>query len=87
MKVLYADASKRIMLPSPIRPHSAWVPILVSEKEIRLIAYEPPEESSRARGRVVIGTDGMAVWAGEMVMDPVKALNQAREEDANGGLL
>ena len=84
MKVLYADASKRIVLPGPVRPHSAWLPISVSEKEIRLIAYEPPKEPIRARGRVVIGTDGLAVWDGEMVMDPVKALNQAREEDANG---
>ena len=84
VKVLHADGSKRIVLPSPVRPHSVWVPILVSEKEIRLIAYEPPKESSRAKGRVVIGKDGLAVWEGEMVMDPVKALNQAREEDANG---
>ncbi len=55
VKVLHADASKRIVLPSPVRPHSAWVPILVSEKEIRLIAYEPPTETRRAKGRVVIG--------------------------------
>jgi hypothetical protein len=84
VRVLHADASKRIVLPGPVRPYSAWLPILVSEKEIRLVAYEPPKESSRAKGRVVIGTDGLAVWEGEMVMDPVKALNQAREEDANG---
>ena len=35
-----------------------------------------------AKGRVVIGKDGWAVWQGEMVMDPVKALNADREEDA-----
>jgi hypothetical protein len=84
MKVLRADESKRIVLPSPAKPHSAWVPVLVTEKEIRLVAYEAPTEPDLAKGRVVMGKDGWPVWEGEMVMDPVAALNEDRKEDANG---
>ena len=47
MKVLHADSSKRIVLPSPVKPHSAWVPVLVTEKEIHLVAFEPPKEPPR----------------------------------------
>ena len=82
MKVLHADKGKRIVLPSPAKPYSAWVPIMVTEKEIRLIAYEPPKAPPPAKGRVVKGKDGWPVWQGEIVMDPVKALNADREEDA-----
>ena len=82
MKVLYADRSKRIVLPSPVQPHSAWVPVLVTEKEIRLIAYEPPKQAGLAKGRVMVGKDGWPVWEGEMVMDPVEALKQDRQEDS-----
>ena len=81
VKVLHADKSKRIVLPNPVKPMSAWVPVLVTEKEVRLVAYEPPEGPSLAKGKVVMGKDGWPVWAGEMVMDPVQALNQDREED------
>jgi hypothetical protein len=84
MKVLHADKSKRIVLPSPVKPLSAWVPVLVTEKEIRLIAYEPPKSPALAKGKVVMGKNGWPVWEGEMVMDPVLALNQDRSEDANG---
>ena len=49
MKVLHADKGKRIVLPSPAKPNSAWVPILVTEKEIRLIAYEPPKAPAPAK--------------------------------------
>ena len=84
MKVLHADKGKRIVLPSPAKPHSTWVPILVTEKEIRLIAYEPPKAPPRVKGRVVMGKDGWPVWEGEMVMDPVEALNADRKEDALG---
>ena len=83
VKVLHADRSKRIVLPSPAKPLSAWVPVLVTEKEIRLVAYEPPKRPSLARGKVVMGKDGWPVWQGEMVMDPVLALNQDRAEDAD----
>ena len=83
VKVLHADKSKRIVLPSPVRPFSAWVPVLVTEKEIRLIAYEPPTQPRLAKGRVVVGKDGWPVWEGEMVMDPVEALKQDRQEDSN----
>ena len=83
MKVLHADKGKRIVLPSPVKPNSAWVPILVTEKEIRLIAYEPPKAPAPAKGRVVMGKDGWPVWQGEMVMDPLKALNADREEDTS----
>jgi hypothetical protein len=84
MKVLHADSSKRIVLPSPARPNSAWVPVLVTEKEIHLVAYEPPEQGPYAKGRVVKDEDGRLVWDGEVVMDPVEAVNKAREEDFNG---
>jgi len=84
MKVLRADEPKRIVLPSPAKPHSAWVPVLVTEKEIRLVAYEPHREPGLAKGRVVVGKEGWPVWEGEMVMDPVAALNEDRKEDANG---
>jgi hypothetical protein len=83
MKVLHADKGKRIVLPSPAKPNSLWVPVLVTEKEIRLIAYEPPKVPTPAKGRVVAGKDGWPVWEGEMVMDPVEALNADRLEDAN----
>ena len=83
MKVLHADKGKRIVLPSPAKPNSIWVPVLVTEKEIRLIAYEPPKAPSLAKGRVVMGKDGWPVWEGEMVMDPVEALKQDRQEDSN----
>ena len=82
MKVLRADNGRRIVLPSPAKPNSAWVPIRVTEKEIRLIAYEPPRAPAPAKGRVVMGKDGWPVWQGEMIMDPVKALNTDREDDA-----
>jgi hypothetical protein len=81
VKVLYADKSKRIVLPNPVKPMSAWVPVLVTEKEVRLVAYESPKGPCLAKGKVVIGKDGWPVWKGEMVMDPVQALNQDREED------
>jgi hypothetical protein len=48
MKVLHADKGKRIVLPSPAKPNSAWVPIMVTEKEIHLIAYEPPKVPAMA---------------------------------------
>jgi hypothetical protein len=83
MKVLHADKGKRIVLPSPAKPNSLWVPVLVTEKEIRLIAYEPPKAPTPAKGRVVAGKDGWPVWEGEMVMDPVEALNADRLQDAN----
>jgi hypothetical protein len=83
MKVLHADKGKRIVLPSPAKPNSLWVPVLVTEKEIRLIAYEPPKAPTPAKGRVVAGKDGWPVWEGEMVMDPMEALNADRLEDAN----
>jgi hypothetical protein len=82
MKVLRADNGRRIVLPSPAKPNSAWVPIRVTEKEIRLIAYESPKATLPAKGRVVMGKDGWPVWQGEMIMDPVKALNTDREDDA-----
>jgi len=82
MKVLHADKWKRIVLPSPAKSNSAWVPILVTEKEIHLIAYETPKVPAPAKGRVVMGKDGWPVWQGELVMDPVKALNADRKEDA-----
>ena len=78
VKVLHADKSKRIVLPSPDKPLLAWMPVLVTEKEIRLIAYEAPEKPSLAKGKVVMGKDGWPVWEGEMVMDPVTALNHDR---------
>lgn len=84
MKVLHADRAKRIVLPSPAKPNSAWVAVLATEKEIRLIAYEPRAEVELAKGRVVMGKDGWPVWDGEMVVDPVMALNADRSEDANG---
>jgi hypothetical protein len=83
MKVLHADKGKRIVLPSPAKPNSLWVPVLVTEKGIPLIAYEPPKAPTPAKGRVVAGKDGWPVWEGEMVMDPVEALNADRLEDAN----
>jgi hypothetical protein len=49
MRVLHADKGKRIVLSSPAKPNSAWVPILVTEKEIRLIAYEPPKAPAPAK--------------------------------------
>ena len=55
----------------------------MTEKEIRLIAYEPPKAPAPAKGRVVMGKDGWPVWQGEMVMDPLKALNADREEDTS----
>ena len=58
--------------------------MLVTEKEIRLVAYEPHREPDLAKGWVVMGQDGWPVWEGEMVMDPVAALNEDRKEDANG---
>lgn len=82
MKVLHANKRKRIVLPSPAKPNSVWVPMLVTEKEIHLIAYEPPKAPVPAKGRVVMGKDGWTVWQGEMIMDPVKALNADREDDA-----
>jgi hypothetical protein len=54
----------------------------VTEKGIRLIAYEPPKAPALAKGRVVMGKDGWPIWQGEIVMDPVEALNADREEDA-----
>ena len=84
MKTLRADSSKRIVLPSPVKPHSVWVPVMVTEKEIRLIAYEEPKEPPRAKGRIIINSDGRKVWEGEMVMEPVDAVNLCREEDWGG---
>jgi transposase len=49
MRVLHADKGKRIVLSSPAKPNSAWVPILVTEKGIRLIAYEPPKAPAPAK--------------------------------------
>jgi hypothetical protein len=86
VKVLHADSSKRIVLPSPVKPLSAWVPVLVTEKEIRLIAYEPPKKPAFAKGRVVMGKDGWLVWEGEMVMDPVAALDEQAAHQRPGVL-
>ena len=83
-KPIWADQKKRITLPAPVKPGSAWVPIVVTEKELRFVAYEPPKERGTAKGKVVIGKDGFAVWEGELAMDPVEALNQARKEDTGG---
>ena len=46
------------------------------------IDRNPPKAPTPAKGRVVMGKDGWPVWRGELVMDPVKALNADREEDA-----
>jgi hypothetical protein len=83
MKPIWADAKKRIRLPKPAKPNSGWVPVLVTEKEMRFVAYEEPSRPRRAKGRVVKGKDGWPVWKGEMAMDPVEALNADRQEDAN----
>lgn len=81
MKILHADKSDRIVLPGDAKRTRAWVPLLVTEKELRLVAYEPPKTPPRAKGRVVKGPHGWPVWEGEMVMDPVEAINVARAED------
>lgn len=84
-KPIWADEKQRLRLPKPAKPHSGWVPVLVSESEMRFVAYEgkEPIESSRAEGRVVIGKDGWPVWEGELIMDPVEALNADRLEDSH----
>jgi hypothetical protein len=84
LKPIWADDKKRIRLPKPAKPNSGWVPVLVSEKEMRFVAYEGPPEAAYAKGRVLKGKHGWLVWEGEMAMDPVAALNAARKEDANG---
>lgn len=79
--MLHADKSDRIVLPGEAKQTRIWVPLVVNAKELRLVAYEPPAMSPRAKGRVVKGPDGWPVWEGEMVMDPVAAVNEARAED------
>jgi len=83
LKPIWADAKKRIRLPKPAKPNSGWVPVLVTEKEMRFIAYEGPSRPGTAKGRVVQGKDGWPVWKGELVIDPVEALNEDRQEDAS----
>ena len=39
-KPIFTDEKRRMMLPKPVRPHSGWVPVLISEKELRFVAYE-----------------------------------------------
>jgi hypothetical protein len=56
---------------------------LITDKEMRFVAYEGPRPSPPAKGRVVKGKDGWLVWKGELVMDPIAALNADRAEDAN----
>jgi len=84
LKPIWADDKKRIRLPKPAKPNSGWIPVLVSHKELRFIAYEGPRPRPPAKGRVVVGKEGWPVWEGELLMDPVAALNADREEDANG---
>ena len=84
MKPIWADDKKRIRLPKLAKPNTGWIPVLVTDKEMRFVAYEGPQPPSRAKGRVVKGKDGWPVWKGELVMDPVAALNADRLEDANG---
>jgi len=50
---------------------------------MRFVAYEGPRPHPPAKGRVVKGKDGWLVWKGELMMDPVAALNADRQEDAN----
>jgi len=83
-KPIWADEKKRIRLPKPAKPNSGWVPILISEKEMRFVAYEAPRPPSTTKGRVVKGPDGWLVWKGELINDPVAALNADRQDDANG---
>ena len=82
-KPIWADDKKRIRLPKPAKPHSGWIPVLVTDKEMRFVAYEGPRPPSPAKGRVVKGKDGWPVWRGELVMDPIAALHAGRQEDAN----
>ena len=83
LKPTWADDKKRIRLPNPAKPNSGWIPVVISEKEMRFVAYEGPSKQKPAKGRVVQGKDGWLVWEGELVMDPVMALNADRGEDAN----
>ena len=39
-KPIFTDEKCRLMLPKPVRPRSGWIPVLVSEKELRFVAYE-----------------------------------------------
>jgi len=73
-KPIWADDKKRIRLPKPAKPNSGWIPVLITDKEMRFVAY---------KGRVVKGKDGWLVWKGELVMDAIAALNADRAEDAN----
>ena len=80
MKVLHADEHNRVVLPGDSKRTRDWVPLVATEKEFHMVAYEPATTRC-ANGRVVKGPNGWPVWEGEMVMDPVAAVNAAREED------
>jgi hypothetical protein len=43
VKPIFADAKKRLTLPAPVKPNSAWVPVLVTESEMHFIRYEGPK--------------------------------------------
>ena len=74
-KPIWADDKKRIRLPKPAKANSGWVPVLVTEKEMRFVACEGPRQPPPAKGRVLQGKDGWPVWKGELVMDPIEALS------------
>jgi len=64
---------------------NATKPIWADDKK-RIRLPKPAKPNSGwipAKGRVVKGKDGWLVWKGELVMDPVAALNADRQEDAN----
>lgn len=84
MKVLHVDQNGRIVIPGEAKKTKAWVPLVVSTEELHLVAWKPPKEVPQAVGKVVIGPDGWPVWDGEMCINPVEALNAARQEDSNG---
>ena len=42
-KPIFADEKRRLTLPAPAAPNSGWVPVLVTEKELRFIRYDGPK--------------------------------------------
>jgi hypothetical protein len=84
LKPIWADNERRIRLPWPAKRNSGWIPVLATEREMRFIAYEKPASPPRAKGRVIMGKHGWLVWKGELISDPVVALNTDRQEDAHG---